>query len=75
MDQGSLVNAKICRRAVYRSGFKCNKCSKTYSSKDNYLDLTLTAGLKEYTEVKPARTELFRYKYNVVSFLTIRLKD
>ncbi|EEF30941.1 phosphatidylethanolamine n-methyltransferase, putative [Ricinus communis] len=53
--------------AIYRSGFKCKKCNKTYSSKDNYLDLTITASMKEYTEVKPARTELFRSP--LVSFL------
>ncbi|KAK4757582.1 hypothetical protein SAY87_018883 [Trapa incisa] len=54
-------------RAIYRSGFKCNTCNKTYSSKDNYLDLTLTAGLKEYKEVKPPGTELFRSP--LISFL------
>ncbi|KAL5772727.1 hypothetical protein ACOSQ2_012651 [Xanthoceras sorbifolium] len=54
-------------RAIYRSGFKCEKCEKTYSSKDNYLDLTVIAGLKDYVEVKPARTELFRSP--LVSFL------
>ncbi|KAB5551864.1 hypothetical protein DKX38_009175 [Salix brachista] len=53
--------------AIYRSGFKCNRCNKTYSSKENYLDLTITAGMKDYTEVKPARTELFRNP--LVSFL------
>lgn len=53
--------------AVYRSGFKCVKCKKTYSSKDMYLDLTVTAGSKDYTESKPARTELFRSP--LVSFL------
>ncbi|KAK2632814.1 hypothetical protein EUGRSUZ_L01041 [Eucalyptus grandis] len=53
--------------AVYRSGFKCKKCNKSYSSKNNFLDLTLTAGLRDYVEVKPARTELFRSP--VVSFL------
>ncbi|KAJ6747385.1 METHYLTRANSFERASE-LIKE [Salix koriyanagi] len=53
--------------AIYRSGFKCNQCNKTYSSKENYLDLTITAGMKDYTEVKPARTELFRNP--LVSFL------
>ncbi|KAG8639358.1 uncharacterized methyltransferase At2g41040, chloroplastic isoform X2 [Manihot esculenta] len=53
--------------AIYRSGFKCTKCNKTYSSKENFLDLTINAGLKEYTEVKPARTELFRSP--LVSFL------
>ncbi|KAJ9163020.1 hypothetical protein P3X46_022742 [Hevea brasiliensis] len=53
--------------AIYRSGFKCKKCNKTYSSKGNYLDLTITAAMKEYNEVKPARTELFRSP--LVSFL------
>ncbi|XP_004287240.1 PREDICTED: uncharacterized methyltransferase At2g41040, chloroplastic-like isoform X1 [Fragaria vesca subsp. vesca] len=53
--------------AIYRSGFKCRKCDKSYSSKDIYLDLTVTAGLKQYVEVNPARTELFRSP--LVSFL------
>lgn len=53
--------------AIYRSGFKCEKCNKTYSSKDNYLDLTITAGIKDYTEIRPTRTELFRSP--IVSFL------
>ncbi|KAL5547699.1 hypothetical protein UlMin_002930 [Ulmus minor] len=53
--------------AIYRSGFKCRKCDKSYSSKDIYLDLTLTAGLREYIEVKLAGTELFRSP--LVSFL------
>ncbi|GKU99832.1 hypothetical protein SLEP1_g12619 [Rubroshorea leprosula] len=54
-------------QAIYRSGFKCKKCNKSYTSKDVYLDLTVTAGLRDYTEVKPARTELFRSPF--VSFL------
>ncbi|KAI6682356.1 hypothetical protein NL676_036237 [Syzygium grande] len=54
-------------KAVYRSGFKCNKCNKSYSSKDNFLDPTLAAGLRDYIEVKPERTELFRSP--LVSFL------
>lgn len=53
--------------AIYRSGFKCANCNKTYSSKDNYLDLTVTAGMKDYIEARPTRTELFRSP--VVSFL------
>ncbi|XP_030477706.1 uncharacterized methyltransferase At2g41040, chloroplastic [Cannabis sativa] len=53
--------------AIYRSGFKCKKCEKTYSSKDIYLDLTVTAALRDYTEVKPTGTELFRSP--LVSFL------
>lgn len=52
---------KTCREAIYRSGFKCQRCSKSYSSKDVFLDLTVTAGFRDYTEVNPARTELFRY--------------
>uniref|UniRef100_A0A5B7AIB8 Methyltransferase type 11 domain-containing protein n=1 Tax=Davidia involucrata TaxID=16924 RepID=A0A5B7AIB8_DAVIN len=53
--------------AIYRCGFKCKKCNKSYSSKNMYLDLTVTAGTKDYTEYKPVRTELFRSP--LVSFL------
>lgn len=53
--------------AIYRSGFKCQKCNKAYSSKGIYLDLTVTAGTKDYSEIKPTRTELFRSP--LVSFL------
>ncbi|GER33674.1 methyltransferase-related family protein [Striga asiatica] len=42
------------------SGFKCKKCNKSYSSKNIYLDLTVTSGTKEYNEFKPTGTELFR---------------
>ncbi|KAK1437423.1 hypothetical protein QVD17_03214 [Tagetes erecta] len=53
--------------AIYRSGFKCVKCNKSYSSKNLYLDLTLIADAKEYVEAQPTRTELFRSP--LVSFL------
>ncbi|XP_026447874.1 uncharacterized methyltransferase At2g41040, chloroplastic-like [Papaver somniferum] len=53
--------------AIYRSAFKCQKCNKSYSSKDIYLDLTITYGSKNYTESYPTRTELFRNP--LVSFL------
>ncbi|CAI9782410.1 unnamed protein product [Fraxinus pennsylvanica] len=53
--------------AIYRSGFKCRKCNKTYSSKNIYLDLTITSGTKEYSEFIPAGTELFRSPF--VSFV------
>ncbi|XP_071737189.1 uncharacterized methyltransferase At2g41040, chloroplastic-like isoform X2 [Rutidosis leptorrhynchoides] len=53
--------------AIYRSGFKCKKCNKSYSSKNIYLDLTVTADTKEYVEAQPSRTELFRSP--LVSFL------
>ncbi|KAH0449677.1 hypothetical protein IEQ34_020369 [Dendrobium chrysotoxum] len=53
--------------AVYRSGFRCQKCNKSFTSKDGYLDLTVTSGTTEYNEFKPARTELFRSP--LVSFL------
>ncbi|XP_042377832.1 uncharacterized methyltransferase At2g41040, chloroplastic-like [Zingiber officinale] len=53
--------------SIYRSGFKCPKCNKSFSSKDVYLDLTVTSGTTEYSEFKPARTELFRSP--LVSFL------
>jgi hypothetical protein len=61
-----LIYARL-RSAIYRSGFKCLKCNKTYTSKDIFLDLTVTSGAKEYSELKPARTELFRSP--LVSFL------
>ncbi|GAB2216152.1 hypothetical protein Droror1_Dr00023921 [Drosera rotundifolia] len=53
--------------SIYRSGFKCQTCNKSYSSKNIYLDLTVTAGSEKYTEIKPAQTELFRSPF--VSFL------
>nr|BAJ94151.1 predicted protein [Hordeum vulgare subsp. vulgare] len=53
--------------AIYRSGFKCSKCNKSFTSKDVFLDLTVTSGMKQYSELKPARTELFRSP--LVSFL------
>ncbi|KAL6603751.1 hypothetical protein ACP70R_044112 [Stipagrostis hirtigluma subsp. patula] len=53
--------------AIYRSGFKCSKCNKSFTSRDIFLDLTVTSGTKEYSEQKPARTELFRSP--LVSFL------
>lgn len=54
-------------QAIYRSGFKCGQCNKTYSSRDEYLDLTVTAGFDSFNEVKPITTELFRSP--LVSFL------
>ncbi|WJX29383.1 hypothetical protein P8452_18033 [Trifolium repens] len=53
--------------AIYRSGFKCKRCQKSYTSKDGYLDLTVTYGLRDYIEIQPVRTELFRSP--LVSFL------
>ncbi|XP_044432418.1 uncharacterized methyltransferase At2g41040, chloroplastic-like [Triticum aestivum] len=53
--------------AIYRSGFKCSKCNQSFTRKDIFLDLTVTSGMKEYSELKPARTELFRSP--LVSFL------
>ncbi|XP_057538590.1 uncharacterized methyltransferase At2g41040, chloroplastic [Amaranthus tricolor] len=53
--------------AIYRSGFKCRTCNKSYSSKNIYLDLTVTASSEEYAEKNPTSTELFRSP--VVSFL------
>ncbi|XP_042062176.1 uncharacterized methyltransferase At2g41040, chloroplastic [Salvia splendens] len=47
-------------QAIYRSAFKCRACNKSYSSKNMYLDLTVTSGTKEYNEFQPAGTELFR---------------
>ncbi|XP_057431940.1 uncharacterized methyltransferase At2g41040, chloroplastic [Lotus japonicus] len=59
--------AGLSLSAVYRSGFKCEKCKKSYSSRDRYLDLTVTAGLRDYTEIPPIQTQLFRSP--LVSFL------
>uniref|UniRef100_A0A453T662 Uncharacterized protein n=1 Tax=Aegilops tauschii subsp. strangulata TaxID=200361 RepID=A0A453T662_AEGTS len=41
--------------AIYRSGFKCSKCNKSFTSKEVFLDLTVTSGMKEYSELKAAR--------------------
>lgn len=53
--------------AITRSGFKCNKCKKAYSTRDVFLDLTVTAGTKDYEEYLPSGTELFRSP--IVSFV------
>ncbi|CAN1764467.1 Uncharacterized methyltransferase At2g41040, chloroplastic [Linum perenne] len=53
--------------AIYRSGFRCRRCNNAYSSRGNYLDLTVTAGMKTYFESMPLGTELFRSP--LVSFL------
>ncbi|MCO5563805.1 hypothetical protein L7F22_017454 [Adiantum nelumboides] len=52
--------AGINQSAISRSAFKCNNCKKAFSGRDVFLDLTITAGLKEYEEVLSAGTELFR---------------
>ncbi|KAL5729673.1 hypothetical protein ACHQM5_002591 [Ranunculus cassubicifolius] len=46
--------------AIYRSAFQCGKCTKSYSSKEFFLDLTVTSGTKDYIEFRPSTTELFR---------------
>ncbi|CAJ2661931.1 unnamed protein product [Trifolium pratense] len=77
-DQGTDVDlfaCPICYEPLIRkgpvglnlSGFKCKRCQKSYTSKDGYLDLTVTSGLRDYIEVQPVRTELFRSP--LVSFL------
>ncbi|CAM6122111.1 unnamed protein product [Calypogeia fissa] len=48
------------QRAISRSGFKCMTCKKAYSSRFDYLDLTVTASAKVYSETKATGTELFR---------------
>jgi ubiquinone/menaquinone biosynthesis C-methylase UbiE len=45
---------------VSRSGFQCGNCKKAYSTRDVYIDLTVTAGSSEYDEYRPLTTELFR---------------
>ncbi|OUZ99310.1 Methyltransferase type 11 [Macleaya cordata] len=49
------------------SSFQCGTCKKSYSSNETYIDLTVASGAKEYTEFKPASTEIFRTP--LVSFL------
>ncbi|KAM5574281.1 putative methyltransferase [Rosa sericea] len=53
----------LIMQAIGRSSFDCKKCYKSYSSEHTYLDLTVTAGLKKYVEVKPVGTELFRRSF------------
>ncbi|KAK9706258.1 hypothetical protein RND81_07G113900 [Saponaria officinalis] len=53
--------------AIYRSGFKCGRCNKSYSSRNLFLDLTVTAAALDYAENQPTSTELFRSP--LVSFL------
>eukprot|EP00249_Psilotum_nudum_P001152 c13491_g1_i1 orf=107-1189(+) len=53
--------------AILRSGFQCPLCKKTYSSREGFLDLTITAAAREYKEYFPVTTELFRNP--IVSFL------
>ncbi|KAL3532249.1 hypothetical protein ACH5RR_005770 [Cinchona calisaya] len=53
--------------AIYRSGFKCKTCKKTFSRKNLYLDLIVTAGSKDYNEFKPAGTGLCRFGYATIS--------
>lgn len=60
-------SAGLNLEAIYRSGFKCKACNRAYSSKNMYLDLTVTSGMEEYSETKPPGTELFRSP--IVSFL------
>jgi hypothetical protein len=39
------------------------KCKKSFTSKDIFLDLTVTSGTKEYSKLKSARTELFSFRF------------
>lgn len=53
--------------SLSRSGFQCENCKKAYSSRDVYLDLTITSSSTEYDEYNPRRTEVFRSP--LVSFI------
>jgi len=46
--------------SVSRSGFQCENCKKAYSTRDVYIDLTVTVGSSEYDEYRPPAMELFR---------------
>ncbi|GAB2289144.1 hypothetical protein Dimus_023447 [Dionaea muscipula] len=56
------LTPEMFRESIYRSGFQCGTCNKSYSSKNIYLDLTVTAGSEKYTEIQPTVTELFQYE-------------
>ncbi|KAM7266933.1 hypothetical protein ACFE04_009099 [Oxalis oulophora] len=73
LESGELFSCPVCYQplirkgppgidleAIYRSGFKCRSCDKSYSSKDMFLDLTVTSGMKNFIEIQPTRSELFR---------------
>ncbi|XP_057815197.2 uncharacterized methyltransferase At2g41040, chloroplastic [Cryptomeria japonica] len=53
--------------AISGSGFQCKECKKAYSSRDVYIDLTVTGGSSEYDEYRPVTTEMFRSP--IVSFV------
>ncbi|XP_072990975.1 uncharacterized methyltransferase At1g78140, chloroplastic-like [Typha latifolia] len=50
-----------------KSSLECTICKREYTSNEIYLDLTVGSGSAEYSETKPAATELFRSP--LVSFL------
>eukprot|EP00897_Mesotaenium_endlicherianum_P002177 jgi/Mesen1/1988/ME000147S01077 len=48
------------RRAVAQSGFKCEGCRRAFSSREGFLDLTITGSTKQYKEQGPGGVETFR---------------
>eukprot|EP00270_Netrium_digitus_P005274 TRINITY_DN1693_c0_g1_i2.p1 TRINITY_DN1693_c0_g1~~TRINITY_DN1693_c0_g1_i2.p1 ORF type:complete len:396 (-),score=56.90 TRINITY_DN1693_c0_g1_i2:283-1470(-) len=57
----------ISLASVGQSSFRCSCCKRNYSVVDGYADLTVSSAAKEYYEVQPTSTELFRSPF--VSFL------
>eukprot|EP00250_Pteridium_aquilinum_P007827 c17470_g1_i1 orf=234-1262(-) len=61
-----LLACPICLKPLQSEGrssvkrFKCESCKKVYAGNDSYLDLTITAGLKNYEELVQPSTEVFR---------------
>ncbi|XP_057440321.1 uncharacterized methyltransferase At1g78140, chloroplastic [Lotus japonicus] len=49
------------------SSLQCSTCQKTYVGNQTHLDLTATSGAKNYGDLMPASTELFRVP--LISFL------
>ncbi|KAI5061920.1 hypothetical protein GOP47_0022459 [Adiantum capillus-veneris] len=62
----ALLACPICFKPLQPDGqkstkkFQCDTCNKVYASNGTYLDLTITAGLKDYEEVMQPSTEMFR---------------
>ncbi|MCO5580850.1 hypothetical protein L7F22_034723 [Adiantum nelumboides] len=62
----ALLACPICFKPLQSDGqrsfkrFQCKHCNKMYASNGTYLDLTITAGLKDYEEVMQPSTEFFR---------------
>lgn len=50
----------LTRQAIVQSSFRCDRCRRSFSTQDGYLDLVVTTGVKEYREPRPPGIEIFR---------------